>query len=105
MALIHEVNKPDNNLGSESWHNWGHIVNEEYSFDSREKEIGAIKNTKTSDVMNLFKKLVFEEPRRLNVRIHSQAKWDDLKIREESIQRNASFYGDKTNFKKSNKLQ
>ena len=71
MALIGEMSKPDKNLGAEAWNNWSSIVNEQYTFDSKDREIETIRKMTIDEVQELYRKLIFEEPRRLNVKIHS----------------------------------
>ena len=64
--------------------NWGHILKKEYEFDIIEKRIAAYKKVTLDQVKNLFRKIFFDNPRRLNIKIHSHKHRDDTENRKTS---------------------
>ena len=79
-------------LGQEAKLNWLQIELNDLNFDRREKVIEALEKVTTEQVNTLFMEVFFENPRRLNLKIHSHTHRDDKVTRQTSIDSNADFY-------------
>jgi len=90
--LIAKLRQKDTSLGSEAAQNWQNIVDNELGFDTREKNIRFIEEVTLDDVYQLFNEMVFEAPRRINLRLYNHKHHDDTQTRGESIEINKEFY-------------
>jgi hypothetical protein len=52
------------------------------------------------DIYELFDQLVFQEPRRINIKLYNHAHHDDAETRKESVDKNLDFYGQEKLFGK-----
>lgn len=83
------MQKP-NNLYMEAQRYWSQICDEEYDFDSRQQRIDSYKAVTVDDITALYKQLVFDNARRLNMKVYSQE--SQQQDRSEEIKLNQKFY-------------
>ena len=79
-------------MGSEATFNWGEIVSEDWTFDSNLQKIAAIERVTKERLMACFNEIFFQNPRRINLKVHSHAHRDDTDARATSIALNDAYY-------------
>ena len=83
-AMVNRLKQKSTSLAAEAAINWGHILKKEFDFNLRDKRIEAYEKVTPDDVRTIFRKVFFENPRRINMKIHSHAHRDDKETREKS---------------------
>ena len=72
--------------------NWSQLRSNDYDFDWTEKRIASLEKVTPEQVNALFMEVFFENPRRLNIKIHSHAHKNALETRKTSQELNKAFY-------------
>ena len=79
-------------LGAEASFNWNEIDDDELTFDSDLKKIEALERVSKESLMACFEEIFFDNPRRVNLKVHSHAHRDDTETRQSSQVLNKAFY-------------
>ena len=72
--------------------NWSQLRSKDYEFDYTEKRISSFEKVTTEQVNALFMEVFFENPRRLNLKIHSHKHKNVVETRKTSQELNKAFY-------------
>lgn len=91
-SVINRLKQKRTSLGSEASFNWGQILTDEYNFDSDLQKIAAVERVTKERLMATFNEVFFDNPRRINLKIHSHAHRDDTETRATSQALNAEHY-------------
>ena len=91
-SVINKLKQKRTSLGSEAVFNWGELSKDEWTFDSDVRKIEAIGSVTKERLLACFNEIFFQNPRRINMKVHSHAHRDDTETRQSSQLLNASFY-------------
>ena len=80
-AVINRLKQPRTSLAAEASFNWNEIIHEEYEFASDLRKIEAIERVTKERLLAAMNLIFFENPRRLNMKVHSHAHRDDQATR------------------------
>ena len=72
-ALINTLKQKKTSLGAEATFNWTCLNTDYTDFDVDVRKIAAVERVTKAQIMACFSKLFFENPRRINFKIHSHA--------------------------------
>lgn len=79
-------------MGQEAVRNWSAIIDKNFEFNTEEKLIQAIEKVTIEDLEKLYKTLIFENPKRINLRMYSHEHLKNKEQIEESEVKNMDFY-------------
>jgi len=68
------------------------LLKDEFNFDSDIKLMAAIEKVNKERLLACFRDIVFQNPRRINMKIHSHTHRDDTETRKMSQALNKAFY-------------
>lgn len=94
QALIKILEQKDLKLTDEVNRYWNAICDDNglYEFDRKQKKIAALQQTTKEQVQKLMHQLVFEDCRRMNIKLYSHAHWNEREERVLSEGSNRAFY-------------
>lgn len=92
LGILSALKQKNTDLGAECDMNWLQIKQNDLNFDRIEKVTAAVERVTVAKVNALFLEAFFENPRRLNLKIHSHVHRDDTATRKTSKDLNGVYY-------------
>ena len=83
-GIINTFEQKSTNLQQEAQLNWAQLTSKEFDFDRREQQIAAMQSVTAEEVNALMTEVFFQNPRRINLKVHSHAHAADIAKRQES---------------------
>eukprot|EP00352_Strombidinopsis_acuminata_P001144 CAMPEP_0176347442 /NCGR_PEP_ID=MMETSP0126-20121128/7061_1 /TAXON_ID=141414 ORGANISM="Strombidinopsis acuminatum, Strain SPMC142" /NCGR_SAMPLE_ID=MMETSP0126 /ASSEMBLY_ACC=CAM_ASM_000229 /LENGTH=97 /DNA_ID=CAMNT_0017695621 /DNA_START=1811 /DNA_END=2104 /DNA_ORIENTATION=- len=80
QGQINSLKQKHTQIGQEAVRNWSAIVDDTYIFDLEVRLIEAIEKVTVEDLERIYKTMIFENPRRINLRMYSQKHLEDKEL-------------------------